>query len=84
MTEEEEEEKEEEEEEEEEEEKLARLERLVANVDSDDQALRILGFHTDIYYTLEYLGLGAILQWSAGKRLQGIRLGNSHNHGAYP
>jgi hypothetical protein len=34
---------------EEEEEKLARLERLVANVDSDDQALLILGFHTDIY-----------------------------------
>jgi hypothetical protein len=31
---------------EEEEEKLARLERLVANVDFDDQALHILGFHT--------------------------------------
>jgi hypothetical protein len=29
--------------------KLARLERLVANVDSDDQSLLILGFHTDIY-----------------------------------
>jgi hypothetical protein len=36
---------------EEEEKKLARLEkRLVANVDFDDQALHILGFHTDIYY----------------------------------
>jgi hypothetical protein len=31
---------------EEEEKKLARLERLVANVDFDDQALHILGFHT--------------------------------------
>jgi hypothetical protein len=30
---------------EEEENKLARLERLVANVDFDDQALNILGFH---------------------------------------
>jgi hypothetical protein len=39
----------EEEEEEEEEEKLARLERLVANVDFDDQALHILGFLTNIY-----------------------------------
>jgi hypothetical protein len=38
-----------EEEEEEEEEKLARLERLVVNVDSDDQALHILGFLTNIY-----------------------------------
>jgi hypothetical protein len=36
--------------EEEEEEELAHLERLVANVDSDDQALHILGFDTDIYY----------------------------------
>jgi hypothetical protein len=26
---------------------LTRLERLVANVDFDDQALRILGFHTE-------------------------------------
>jgi hypothetical protein len=47
---------------EEEEKKLTRLERLVANVDFDDQALQVLGFHMDIYYTLEYLGLGAILQ----------------------
>jgi hypothetical protein len=31
---------------EEEENKLTRLERLVANVDFDDQALHILGFHT--------------------------------------
>jgi hypothetical protein len=30
----------------EEDKKLARLERLVANVDFDDQALHILGFHT--------------------------------------
>jgi hypothetical protein len=35
--------------EEEEEKKLALLERLVANVDSDDQALLVLGFHTYIY-----------------------------------
>jgi hypothetical protein len=36
--------------EEEEEEKLTHLEkRLVANVDSDDQALLILDFHTNIY-----------------------------------
>jgi hypothetical protein len=48
---------EEEEEEEEEEEKLTRLEkRLVANVDFDDQALQVLGFHTDIYYMLGHLG----------------------------
>jgi hypothetical protein len=26
--------------------------------------------------------LGAILQWSVGKHPQGIRLGNSHDHGA--
>jgi hypothetical protein len=45
------------EEEEEEEEKLTRLEkRLVANVDFDDQALQVLGFHTDIYYMLGHLG----------------------------
>jgi hypothetical protein len=42
---------------EEEEKKLARLEkRLVANVDFDDQALQVLGFHTDIYYMLGHLG----------------------------
>jgi hypothetical protein len=36
--------------EEEEEKKLSHLEkRLVANVDSDDQALQVLGFHIDIY-----------------------------------
>jgi hypothetical protein len=35
----------------EEEKKLTRLEkRLMANVDFDDQALQVLGFHTDIYY----------------------------------
>jgi hypothetical protein len=28
----------------------------VANVDFDDQALQVLGFHTDIYYTLGHLG----------------------------
>jgi hypothetical protein len=33
----------------------------------------------DIYYML-----GAILQRSVGKHPQGIRLGNSHDHGAYP
>jgi hypothetical protein len=49
----------------------------VENVDFDDQALQVLGFHTDIY-------LGAILQWSVGKHPHGIRLGNSHDHGAYP
>jgi hypothetical protein len=63
---------------EEEEKKLTRLEkRLVANVDFDDQALQVLGFHTDIY-------LSAILQWSVDKHPQGICLGNSHEHGAYP
>jgi hypothetical protein len=41
---------------EEEEKKLAHLERLVANVDFDDQDLNILGFHTDIFYMLGYLG----------------------------
>jgi hypothetical protein len=42
---------------EEEEEKLSRLEkRLVANIDFDDQALNYLGFSTDIYYMLGYLG----------------------------
>jgi hypothetical protein len=45
------------EEEEEEEEKLTRLEkRIVANIDFDDQALQVLGFHTDIYYLLGHLG----------------------------
>jgi hypothetical protein len=58
--------------------KLARLERLVANVDFDDQALQILGFHTDI------ATLGEILQRSVGKHPQGIHLGNSHDHGTYP
>ena len=44
-------------EEEEEEEKLTHLEkRLVANVDFDDPALQVLGFHTDIYYLLGHLG----------------------------
>jgi hypothetical protein len=43
--------------EEEDEEKLTRLEkRFVANVDFDDQALQVLGFHTDIYYLLGNLG----------------------------
>jgi hypothetical protein len=43
--------------EEEEKKKLARLEkRLVANVDFDDQALQVLGFHTDTYYMLGHLG----------------------------
>jgi hypothetical protein len=38
-------------------EELARLEkRLVANVDFDDQALQVLGFHMDIYYMLGHLG----------------------------
>jgi hypothetical protein len=42
---------------EQEEEKLTRLEkRLVANVDFDDQALQVLGFHTNIYYMLGHLG----------------------------
>jgi hypothetical protein len=42
---------------EEEEKKLTCLEkRLVAHVDFDDQALQVLGFHTDIYYMLGYLG----------------------------
>jgi hypothetical protein len=42
---------------EEEEKKLTCLEkRLVANVNFDDQALQMLGFHTDIYYMLGHLG----------------------------
>jgi hypothetical protein len=42
---------------EEEEKKLTCLEkRLVANVDFDDQALQVLGFHTDIFYMLGHLG----------------------------
>jgi hypothetical protein len=42
---------------EEEEEKLARLKkRLVANIDFDDQALHMLGFHTDVFYMLGHLG----------------------------
>jgi hypothetical protein len=42
---------------EEEEKKLAHLEKsLVANVDFDDQALQVLGFHTNIYYMLGHLG----------------------------
>jgi hypothetical protein len=42
---------------EEEEKKLTHLEkRLVANVDFNDQALQVLGFHTDIYYMLGQLG----------------------------
>jgi hypothetical protein len=42
---------------EEEEKKLTRLEeRLVENVDFDDQALHVLGFHADIYYMLGHLG----------------------------
>jgi hypothetical protein len=40
---------------EEEEKKLSRLEkRLVANVDFDDQALHILGFHTDIITWVQF------------------------------
>jgi hypothetical protein len=41
----------------EEEEKLTRLEkRLVANIDLDDPALQVFGFHMDIYYLLGHLG----------------------------
>jgi hypothetical protein len=41
----------------EEEEKLTHLEkRLVENVDFDDQALKVLGFHTDIFYMLGHRG----------------------------
>jgi hypothetical protein len=41
----------------EEEKKLTRLERrLVANVDFDDQALQVSGFHMDIYYMMGQLG----------------------------
>jgi hypothetical protein len=53
-------------------------------MDFDDQALLMLGFHTDIYQMLGHLDLGAILQRSVGKHPQGIFLGNSHDHGAYP
>jgi hypothetical protein len=40
----------------EEEKKLTHLEWLVANVDFDDQALHILGFHTDIHVGTPRLG----------------------------
>jgi hypothetical protein len=44
-------------EEEKEKKKLTCLEkRLVANVNFDDQALQVLGFHTDIYYMFGNLG----------------------------
>jgi hypothetical protein len=69
---------------EEEEKKLTRLEkRLVAHVNFDDQALHVLGFHMDIYYMLGHLGW---VQFSNGvsANTQGIHLGNSHDHGAYP
>jgi hypothetical protein len=47
---------------EEEEKKLSRLEKgLVANVDFDDQALNSLGFGTDIYYMLGYIGSNRVL-----------------------
>jgi hypothetical protein len=69
---------------EEEEKKLARLEkRLVANVNFNDQALHILGFGMDIYYMLGHLGWVQFSN-SVGKHPQGIHLGNSHGHGAYP
>jgi hypothetical protein len=68
----------------EEEEKLTHLEeRLVANVDFDDQALQVLGFHTDILH-VGTPTLGAIFQQSVSKHPQGILLGNSNDHGAYP
>jgi hypothetical protein len=42
---------------EEEKKKLTHLEkRLVANIDFDDQALQVLGLHTDIDYMLGHLG----------------------------
>jgi hypothetical protein len=69
---------------EEEDKKLTRIEkRLVANVDFDDQALNSLGFGTNTYYMLGHLG-GAILQRGVGKYPQGICLGNSNDHVAYP
>jgi hypothetical protein len=37
-----------------------------------------VGFSCGYYY------MGAILQRSVGKHPQGICLGNSHDHGAYP
>jgi hypothetical protein len=69
---------------EEEEEKLARLNRLVANVDSDDQALQLLGFDTDIYYMLGHQGGVQFSNGVSSKHPQGIHLRNSHDHGAYP
>jgi hypothetical protein len=48
----------------EEEKKLARLEkRLVEKVDFDNQALNLLGFGTDIYYTLGHLGWVQFSNW---------------------
>jgi hypothetical protein len=41
---------------EEEEKEIAHLERLVANIDFDDLALHMLGFHMDIYYMSGHLG----------------------------
>jgi hypothetical protein len=70
---------------EEEEKKLTRLEkRLVVNVDFDDQALNSLGFGTNIYLYVGVPRMGEILQRGVGKYPQGICLGNSNDHGAYP
>jgi hypothetical protein len=69
---------------EEEEKKLARLEkRLVANVDFDDQALNSLGFDRHLLY-VGAPRMGAIIQRGVGKHPQGICLGNSYDHVAYP
>jgi hypothetical protein len=65
--------------------KLTRLEkRLVVNVDFNDQALNLLGFGTNIYYMLGHLGWVQFSKQGVGKHPQGICLGNSHDHGAYP
>jgi hypothetical protein len=65
-----------------EEKKLTRLDkRLVANVNFDDPALQVLGFHTNMYYLLGHLGWVQFFQRSVDKHPQGIGPGNSHDHG---
>jgi hypothetical protein len=70
---------------EEEEKKLARLEkRFVENDDFRRPSSQHIGFWHGYLLHIGTPRLGAILQRSVGKHPQGILLGNSHDHGAYP
>jgi hypothetical protein len=63
---------------EEEEKKLTRLKkRLVAHVDFDDQALQVLGFHTDIITWVQFSN-GVSVNTHKEFALE------IHDHGAYP